>query len=301
MDSRVRELADRQHGVVGRGQLVALGLPATAVDHRLRAGTLRSVHRGVYALGHRALRREGWWMAAVLACGPGAVLSHQTATAAWGLTSPRATIHVTVPVPGGRSRRGGVRLHRVPALCASEITRVGVLPVTTVGRTLLDVAASVDRHRLEQLIHHADQRARFDRREVEAVLGRCAGRPGAPLLSEVLARLEGSGAAATRSGLEVALLRLCDAHGLPRPVVNSRIGPYEVDCRWPGTTLVVEADGPHHRMPAQRRRDHDKRLALEADGWRVITLTEEQIEEQADATAQALHRLLAQHQRRPTR
>lgn len=292
VDLEVRNLADAQHGVVARAQLVELGLPQTAIDHRLRARTFRSLHRGVYALGHRELRREGWWMAAVLALGPGAVLSHHTAAAVWNLAPPRERIDVTVPVAGGRSRRRGLRIHRVPGLSPSDRTTLGPLRVTTVARTLLDLAAVVDEHRVEQLIHHADQQQCFDRRSVEQALERCGKRPGAPALLRVLERLEIAGAARTRSGLEVALMRLCDRHGLPRPVVNSVIGGFEVDFRWPGTNLVVEADGPHHRMPLQRERDHRKRLALEAAGLRVITLTEDQVELDGARTAAALAHLI---------
>ena len=291
-DTIIRHLAHEQHGVVGRRQLIAEGVNPGAVDRRRRAGRLIPLHRGVFAVGHVRLRREGWWLAAVLACGEGAALSHFAAAALWGMLPPRERIDVTTPARGGRAKRHGIVLHRVRSLPDDEVVVLHGIRVTTVARTLLDLAALLDAHELEQAIHHADRSHRYDGRAVRAVLAVHPTRPGAPRLTALLDRLEGVGAQATRSRLEVAFLRLCDGHSLPRPVANARVHGFEVDFHWPGTNLVVETDGSHHRMPEQRERDHEKRLALEAAGLRVVTLTYRQVKRSPAQVATALRTLL---------
>ena len=288
----IERLATTQHGVVTRGQLLALGLGVGAIEARLRKRRLIRLHRGTYAVGHQALRREGWWMAAALAHGSGAVLSHHTAAAAWDLRPPRDRIDVSVPPESGcrRSQRG-IRLHRV-AVPADEVTVLGALPVVTVPRVLLDLATVLAAHHLEQVIHEADIRGLFDLTAVQRVIDRAPPRPGVRSLRSLLDALAGRGAQRTRSELEVRFLALCARHGLPIPAANARIEGFEVDFHWPGTRLVVETDGAWHRMPQQRERDHAKRLALEAAGWHVIPLTFRQVTEQGPATAARLRRIL---------
>ena len=131
----------RQYGVVTRGQLLAAGVGETGIKERVRTGRLIRLHRGVFALGHRELRREGHWLAAVLACGPGAVLSHVDAAAHWNIRqSAAALVHVTVPTRAGRVRRRGLRIHRSGRLAAEQVTVHEGIPVTTLARTLLDLA-----------------------------------------------------------------------------------------------------------------------------------------------------------------
>jgi very-short-patch-repair endonuclease len=288
------ELARRQHGVVSRAQLVALGLGVKAVEYRLRTGRLVAIHRGVYAVGHDALRREGWWMGAVLAYGLGSFLSHHTAAAVWGMRAPRTRIDVSMETADGRRSKRGTVLHRVRSLPASETTRHDGLPVTTVARTLLDLAAVIDDHALEQAVHHADLHHRFDLRDVRRVLDAHPGREGTPALCALVDRLLGTGAQLTRSRLEQLFRRLCRDHRLPEPAVNARVSGEEVDFWWPPTNVVVEVDGGHHRMPLQRERDHAKRLGLEAAGYRVIPLTGAQVQFQAARTAAQLRAVLAQ-------
>jgi predicted transcriptional regulator of viral defense system len=149
-DRGVAELARRQHGVVARRQLVALGLGRGAIAHRLATGRLHCFHVGVYAVGHTALSYRGRWMAAVLACGPGAVLSHRSAAAHWGLRpSDRARVDVTVPW-GSRARRPGIDVHRVRRLFHEDRTVEEGIPITAVPRTLLDLAEVVSRDRLDR-------------------------------------------------------------------------------------------------------------------------------------------------------
>src|SRR3954469_2847135 len=140
VDRAIAALAARQYGLVTRAQLRALGLGETAIGKRAAAGRLHRVHRGVYAVGHRVLPVRGAWMAATLACGDGAVLSHTTAAALWELRATDGSVHVTVPSSGGR-RRPGLVIHRDPTIAADGITTRHGLPVTKVARTLLDLAA----------------------------------------------------------------------------------------------------------------------------------------------------------------
>ena len=154
-------LADRQHGVVARRQLLELGMGRRAIARRLESMRLRPVHRGVYAVGHRELSQVGWWMAAVLACGPGAVLSHRCAAVLWGMLE-NASATVDVIVPRELTRRDGIRPHTA-ALAADERTVHAGIPVTTVARTLLDLAAVLDPHALNRALERAEALRLSDR------------------------------------------------------------------------------------------------------------------------------------------
>jgi predicted transcriptional regulator of viral defense system len=144
-DVALAELAERQSGVVSLAQLRALGLGPRAVQQRASAGRLRRLHRGVYAVGHGVLRREGRRLAAVLACRDGAVLSHRSAAAHWGLLETQAAL-IDVTAPRGRHGGQGIRLHRSRSLDARDTTKHEGIPITKVPRTLLDLAATVQPH-----------------------------------------------------------------------------------------------------------------------------------------------------------
>jgi hypothetical protein len=146
-------LAERQHGVVTRAQLSEFGLGSRAIDYRLKRGLLRPVHRGVYTIGHRLLTQHGRWMAAVLACGPAAVLSHRAAAALWLIRRGTA---IEVTVPGAKSARQGIRLHRA-SLPEDETTIHHRIATTTVPRTLLDLSAVVQRDELRSTLRQAEQ------------------------------------------------------------------------------------------------------------------------------------------------
>jgi predicted transcriptional regulator of viral defense system len=140
-DVEIAALAGRQHGVVERSQLEAMGLGRGAIAHRVAAGRLHRVHRGVYAVGHPLLTANGYRMAPVLACGPGAALSHASAAALWEIRATRATrIDVSVPTAAGRGTRKGVRVHRATSLRPDEVTEKAGIRVTTPARTLLDTS-----------------------------------------------------------------------------------------------------------------------------------------------------------------
>jgi predicted transcriptional regulator of viral defense system len=159
IDRAIARLAANQHGVVSVDQLRAIGLDLDAISYRVRVGWLYRVHRGVYAVGHPHLTVEGRWMAAVLACGQGAVLSHRSAAALWGmLPSQPGFPEVTVPGHGGRRRREGIRLHRSISLYPAHATlRLGI-PVTTPARTLADLRRCATPDELREALRQAERR-----------------------------------------------------------------------------------------------------------------------------------------------
>lgn len=276
-DRAVAGLAARQHGVVAYGQLIGLGLSGSTIGRWVRADRLIRIHRGVYAVGHRALRAKGHWIAAVLACGPGAVLSHRSAAALWEIRPSRtAAVDVTVPTKAGRTGPPGLRLHRSGRLGAQDTTVRDGIPVTTVSRTLLDLADVLGRQHLKRAIDESEYLHLFDLRALEATVARNPGRRGATVL-----RLSRGPAERTRSALERVLLELVERHDLPRPRVGLEVAGYETDFCWPEQRLIVETDsisvhGRAANMEADRLRD---RATLRA-GYRTIRLTSAALEDQ---------------------
>jgi predicted transcriptional regulator of viral defense system len=272
---RVAELAARQWGVVCIAQLRALGLRKDAVGRRVKAGRLHRVHHGVYAVGHTVLRPEGRRLAAVLACGEGAVLSHRSAAAHWGLlTTSAARIDVTVP-RAARAGNAKLRLHRSHSLIARDTTTHQGIPITSVARTLLDLATTVRPDRLERALAQAEHLELYDHTAITELLARSNGHRGRKALTEATA-LEPK---LTRSEWEVRMLRLVRTTALPEPLVNL---PFDVpdygECRpdfhWPLHRLIVETDGwKTHRTRAAFESDRAKDAALTAAGYRVVRVT----------------------------
>src|SRR3954454_5547040 len=244
------ELTRRHHGVITRGQLLALGFTDSAIKHRVARGRLRRIHKGVYAVGQLELVVEGEWMAAVLACGATAALSHDSAAGLWELTRTSAgAIQVSVLVDG-RSREGIV-VHQRTALRTT--THRGIR-VTTPAQTLIDVAQTWDRSLLEQAIGEADLRRLVSLRALRAAATK-AGRSGASLRA-VIAR---GSFRVTQSELEREFLRLVRRGKLPTPETQHRLGEHRVDFYWPQIGLVVEADGGHfHRTATQQTKDRQR-------------------------------------------
>ncbi len=267
-DTVIAGLADTQHGVVAYRQLEALGLGARAIEHRIAVGRLHRIHKGVYAVGRRTLSRHGRWMAAVLACGPDAVLSHRSAAALWGLRQSAWKIEVTVPKD---RRRAEIRVHRAK-LRDDEITREDGIPVTTVARTLLDLAAVIDRGQLARAVEQADRLRAFDLRAVEAVLSHARRRSGTVALRDVLAEYREP--ADIRSELERRFVALLPRSRLPTPHVNVLVGGFVVDFLWPQSRLVVELDGrAYHTSPRAFERDRVRDAKLQRAGYRVMRIT----------------------------
>jgi hypothetical protein len=269
-----------RHGIITRAELYALGIDDDALGHRVSVGRLHRLYRGVYAVGHTSLTREGRWLAAVLACGPRAVLSHSDAAALWGFGTTRgARYDVTIRSRAGRTPPRVIRPHRVGTMLDDEVTEHERIPVTTPARTILDEAKRVRGRKMEDMIAAADRLELFDLRSIERLLNRHPRVPGAPALKLLLADLRGAGPARYRSPGEIAVAQLCDDYKLPAPIINEDVLGYEVDAQWPGTTLIVEADGyDFHRMPSAFADDRDRDQVLMLAGYTVVRFTKAQLE-----------------------
>lgn len=291
-DALIAELADRQHGRVARRQLRALGLGDDAIDHRIACGRLHVVHPGVYAVGYRRPTDAARWAAAVLAAGDGAVLSHRSAAALWGL---RPSAHVEVTVPGDR-RPSGFIVHR-SALPADEVTVRAGIPVTTVPRTLLDLAAVVRLDEARRAVDAAERLGLTDALSLADIVDRYPGRRGIRTLREIVA--DGRiGLDVTRSVLEDRFLRLVEEAGLPRPRVNATVTAggrtFECDCVWERERVVVELDGHHwHRTAQAFERDRERDRVLGAAGWSVARVTWRQLDLGATAVIADVRALVA--------
>ncbi|HEY4098156.1 MAG TPA: DUF559 domain-containing protein [Baekduia sp.] len=295
-DAGIAAFATAHHGVVGRAELRGLGVSDDAIEHRLAVGRLQRLYRGVYAVGHRALTREGRWRAAVLACGPRAVLSHGDAAAHWGLAPVRGSrIHVTRPSSAGRApdpRR--IRLHRTRTLQPWEATINDNIPTTTVARTLLDLAADLRPRALEDVIAQSNRLELFDLVAARRCLDEHPRQHGAPALRRLLDDLQTTELVDLRSPLEVRFLQLCDDHQLPPPQANTTLAGFLVDFHWPGTTLIVETDGfAYHATPTAFESDRARDQALTLAGYTVVRFTYNQVTREPAECAARLHRLLA--------
>ncbi|MGE5406987.1 MAG: DUF559 domain-containing protein [Syntrophothermus sp.] len=279
-------MARRQHGVVARWQLIERGMGRRPIEERLRLGRFHLLHRGVYAVGHRALGWDGTLMAAVLAGGRGAVLSHRSAAQAWGLV-PRRAIDVEVTKATALRGRAGIRPHQA-VLHRDELGEVDGIPVTSVARTLLDIAPMLDRRQLERAWNEMEVRGLTHVLPVRDLLERHRGRRGCVALR----RLVGAGRALgrTRSELEERFARLLDAHGLPRPRLNAAIAVrgrfFEVDALWARQRLAVELDGAAlHGTPRAFHADRERDRILLAAGYRTARITWDQLRDEAGQIA----------------
>ena len=287
-------LADRQHGVVGRQQLLGLGIQPITVHRWLRSGRLHRLHREAFAVGHGRVNQRGRWLAAVLACGDGALLSHRSAAALWGLLRQKRGATDVTAVSGRQFRPGrdGIRLHRC-RLHEGVATERTEIPVTTVARTLFDLAEAVDHRTLRRAWEEADRLCLLQLQAVERVCeqgyGRRALRPIRLLLTEARTPTY------TRSPLEDRFAEFCREHlgDLPAPLTNVTILDHEVDAYWPDHRLVIEMDSwEFHSHRAAFEQDRARDAAMQAAGYRVIRLTHRQLETETLRIATQLHTLL---------
>jgi hypothetical protein len=271
-DLRLAHFAARRHGVVDRDQLRAIGFSDTMIRDRVAGGRLHRLHRGVYAVGHTIVKRDGRLLAAVMACGDGAVLSHRSAAELWGIRpTAAARIDVTVSRTSGVRSTAAIIVHR-PKRPPATTKRRGI-PVTTPGQTLADLALALPRRQLEKAVEMAEVR-RLDVAVPEEHPGR--------------KRLRDAGAlpVTTDSPLEDAFLELCDTYGIPRPLVQPMVEGHRVDFCWPELRLIVETDGfEHHGTRAAFERDRAKDAQLTARGWRVLRFTHAQVSDDRESCA----------------
>lgn len=270
----VWDVAARQHGVIARGQLLGLGYTAKQIRRRLENRRLHSLHRGVFAVGRPEVSREGRWLAAVLACGKGALLSHRSAAALWELGEwEQSRIEVTIPA-GSMRKRPGLWIHRRELLLRDCVVHNGV-PVTSPVRTLLDLATCLPRGRLERAVNEAANRDLVNPEGLRAALEDYAGRRGVRQLRKLL---DHQTFRLTRSELERRFLPLARDAGLPDLEAGARLNGFEVDFYCPSLGLVIETDGlRYHRTPAQQARDRLRDQAHTAAGLTPLRFTHAQI------------------------
>jgi very-short-patch-repair endonuclease len=288
-------LADRQYGVVARDQLIRLGLEPGAIGRRVRAGRLHRLYAGTYAVGHHVIPREGRWMAAVLASGPEAVLSHWSAAALWAIRpNSRSVIDVATPRKG-RSW-AGIRRHYSP-LPADEVTVEEGIPVTSVPRTIFDLAATESEDVVENLLREMEFRELWDRLSLRDLIERYPRRRGVRKVRFALERLEEEPPGRKRSKLEERFAPFLRKHRLPLPRFNDWIllgaKSYQVDCHWPGTGQIVELDGwEGHGTRTAFREDRARDRALRVAGYSVTRLTWNQLDVEPEAVSADLRVLL---------
>lgn len=270
--SIIWRLVRGQHGVIARWQLLDLGLDAQAVKTRIRNGRLHPVWRGVYAVGRPDLTREGWWMAAVLACGPGAALSHSSAGALLVIVKPRpGAVHIATRA---KRTRPGIVVHRRD-LREADVTTYRGIPVMAVVPTLVDLATELSRDALEAAISEADKRDLIDPESLRGALDGFPPRPGVAILRETLDRRTFR---VTDSKLERLFLPIARRAGLRSPQTRKYANGFRVDFFWPELGLIVETDGlRYHRTPAQQANDRLRDQRHMAEGLIPLRFTHEQI------------------------
>ncbi len=297
-DAAIARIAASQHGVISRTQLEHVGLGRGAITHRIAAGRLHPVQRGIYLVGHPAPGPLALETAALLACGTGSVLSHFTAARVLKIL-PAADDDIDVTVTLGRSgRRPGIRAHRRPPLAAPDVTRRHGLPLTAPALTVLELAAVSPMRTLERAVAEVLAQRLVRRRQLTDVLARCPGRPGTrPLRSLLAAEIE---PALTRSDAEERLLALVRAAALPPAEANARVGRHEVDVLWRSARLAVEVDGyAFHSSRTSFERDRLRDAELQAAGLRVMRVTWRQIVDEPMALVGRLAQALAAAPLRP--
>jgi very-short-patch-repair endonuclease len=278
-DAAIARLAANQHGVITTAQLTDIGLSRGRIAERTRAGRLHPVHRGVHAVGHARLSDRGRWMAAVLACGEGAVLSHLSAAELWGIhrhvrrlsdsdgRGEVPDVHVTIPSTAGIRKRNGIALHRSSTLVARHCTLREGIPVTTPARTLTDIRPLLSPARFSA----AHREAEFLQLPLEEELD----------------------SDRARTDLEQAMLALCRRHRLPQPEVNVKIDRHEVDFLWRDARLIVEVDGwESHRTRSAFEEDRARDARLAVLGYEVVRFTWRQVTDQRRQVAETIRALL---------
>lgn len=263
----VARLANEQHGIATTGQLLELGMSGASIARWAREGKLHRLHQGVYAVGHRAISAEAGWMAAVLASGKGAVVSHRSAAVLWTLLRPRGgPVEISIPSRAGRRRRAGIHLHRCPSLGAEEVTRRLGIPVTTPERTIRDLRRTAPAWE----VRRATRQAEFLKLPLGGI------------------KTDGS-----RSDLETDFLALCERHHIPAPEVNIKVGRFTVDFLWRAERVAVETDFyEYHRDRTAFRDDRARDLELRRRGLDVRRYSEELVNEAPAAVAADLREAL---------
>lgn len=290
-DAAIWALVRRQHGVIARRQLLELGLSARQIERRIASGRLHPVWRGVYAVGRPLLDAHGRWMAAVLAGGSGAALSHGSAAELWGFGSQRhGPIDVSVPAQR-RSRMRGIRTHRRIASVMSDVVAHEEIPLTSPVLTLIDLATYLKPMQLERAVNEADKLDLVKADVLHESLDDHCGQPGVAPLRRLLDPLTFR---LSDSELEQRIRPLARAAGLPMPKTKAWVNDYEVDFYWPEFGIVVEADGlRYHRTASQQRRGLERDQAHLAAGMWPLRFSHWQIRHNPAHVQKVLRRTVA--------
>lgn len=274
--------------MVARGQLLGLGFSEEAIEHRLAKGKLHPAGRGVYAVGWPRLDRKRRWMAAVLACGEGAALSHRSAAALWEIGVERQDeIEISVR-RRCEHRREGIRARSRPSLPAEEIAQRDGIPVTALARTLLDLATVLDPRPLERAVNEADKRNLIDPEELRDALVAFSGESGVRALRKLLDRHTFR---LSDSDLELLFRPIADAAGLAPPQTKAWVNGFEVDFFWPDLGLVVETDGQrYHRTASSQTRDRVRDQVHTAAGLTTLRFTHWQVKHERSHVRTVLER-----------
>lgn len=259
------------------------------------SGRLDRLYRGVYAVGHTDLSLQAQCLAAVLACGPGALLSHHSAAWLWGIARS-SPVPLRVTAPNRRRPRPPIQLHHARALAAEDRAEIDCIPVTAVPRTLLDLAAAVRSDRLQRLLERSEELRLFDLRDFEALLARSAGHPGVGRLRSAIALYRPT--PFTRSGLERRFLELVRDAGLARPATGFVDAGYELDVFWPEERFAVELDtyethGSHGAFESDRLRQENLKLA----GIEMTRVTGHRLDREPRQVIERIGQLLEQRRR----
>jgi very-short-patch-repair endonuclease len=288
-DAATWELVRRQHGVVTRRDLLALGYSRREIEYRLHNGRLHAISKGVYAVGRPDLTPHGLWMAAVLVCGDGATLSHRSAAELWGIGyEEKGRIDVTV-ARRCEIKRSGLKVRSRPKLSEGSVVRRFGIPVTNPTQTLVDVATELKPLRLERAVNQADVHDLVDPETLRRSLDAYVGMPGARTLRTMLDRHTFR---LSDSDLEIYFRPLALTAGFPLPLSKQWVLGYEVDFHFPDHGLIVETDGlRYHRTPAQQARMVKRDQTHTSHGFRVLRFTHWQIAHAPNEVAEVLTRV----------
>ncbi len=285
-DQVIAELALRQRAVVAHWQLIEIGLGAQAIQRRLRDGRLHRLHRGVYAVGHLVVPAKGHALAAAFAYGPGALVSHRSASWLWDLSTDSRTL-VDVTGEAKRSSRKGIRYHHAQRLHPDDVAEIDNIPVTGLARTFVDLAAVVPKRTLVYALEQAEALRTFDLRAIEACIARNHGRRGVKRLRLAMREIEPE-AQHAHEGLE-RLIAFCRRRGLEMPAMNAVVQGFTVDALWADRKLIVELDSwAHHKDHRAFEEDRRRDAILGFAGYRILRVTKRLLTEDPGGLAALL-------------
>lgn len=293
-DRAIWALVRRQHGAIARRQLLQLGFSRRRIERRIASGRLHPVWRGVYAVGRPLLDKHGSWMAAALACGPDAVLSHGSAAALWGFgVEQGGLIDISVPA-GRRNRLQGIRAHRRTETVLDDVLVHAGIPLTSPVRTLIDQATQLGPMQLERAVNEADKLDRVRADALHGLLDNYRGQPGVAPLRKLLDPLTFR---LSDSELEQLMRPVARAAGLPAPETKAWVNGYEVDFFWPELGIVVETDGlKYHRTASQQKRGLERDQAHLAAGMWPLRFSHWQVKHEPAHVRRILHSAVARAQ-----